>query len=842
MRISRAWLSDYVDFAELSAHDLSELVTTRVAEVDFYETVAEPMESAIAALVTKIEKIPQKDKLVEATVSLGKEEMTIVCGAPNCRVGLLTAFVPVGGKIVVKEGGQTVVVQEKAVGGVKSRGVLASEAELGLTSDHSGVMEIPAELGLKPGQKLSDAIGGPDTVLEIDNKSLTHRPDLWCHFGFAREIAAILGRPLKENPDRFADNREEGQKLLKSLGSGEAKVKPAVASGTPCRRFLSVEFLNVKAEPSPLWMRRRLYSVGAGVRNILVDLSNYVMHDLGQPNHAYDADKVKGAVLEARYAKEGEIFLGLDGIERKLTEKDMVIADETGAVALAGIMGGATTAISDTTTRLVLESANFDPTVVRLSTKRHAIRTDASNRFEKSRSAYAAPFAIQRFAELMTKIQPACKITCAVQDTFPQKPEKIVVKTSCGYIRERLGTDVPDARIKNILTGLGFDLKENGADAFSVEVPHERATRDISIPDDLVEEIGRTYGYENITPTSPLVQCSAVGRLHIKQLENAVCEALCGQGFSEVYNYSFVSKDYAETCGYDHADSISLLNPIDTTQGHLRTSLVPGMLGTVQKNARFYGELYLFEIGRSYEPKIPEVHKKLQYRSEHQANVAWIERRLLSIAYSSGKDEAQLGTSLRPSLGRGGDFYALAGVIRDLGWLVSSKPIVLEEISLDSKESKKWMHPYRAAKVMLNGSMVGVIAEVKKSFIDDVSARVVVAEIDLELLLEADPDFTCYKEIPKYPDSFFEMSVVMPGNEPYAALEDLLVKSVDNQYLRRIEPLAVYTGKPLNEGEKSVSVKLFFGSDERTLSSDEIEKLRTSLMDAVNNSHYSLRA
>ena len=345
MKISRNWLEDYVDLSGVTTAELENRVTTRVAEVDSVETVTEPMEHALVALITKVVPIEGSKKLTKVTIDVGDgKDVQVVCGAPNCKEGLYTAYLPVRGKVLVGDG-KLLEVTEREVSGVVSRGILASEAELGLTNDHSGIIDLTTVRGgkglehrlpadyLTVGRKLKDIWGGADIVFEIDNKSLTHRPDLWCHYGFAKEIAAILHRPLKKNIDEYLDDSVSGRSALKSIaGDGVSQYKVSIDSGTPCSRFLAVEIVNAENDVSPLWMRRRLHSIGAGVRTILVDLSNYVMHDVGQPNHAYDADRVKGKFLVARMARDGEIFPGLDGESRTLCAKDMVIVDEDGVV------------------------------------------------------------------------------------------------------------------------------------------------------------------------------------------------------------------------------------------------------------------------------------------------------------------------------------------------------------------------------------------------------------------------------------------------------------------------------------------------------------------------------
>ncbi|MDR2338134.1 MAG: phenylalanine--tRNA ligase subunit beta [Deltaproteobacteria bacterium] len=851
MKLSRNWLEDYIDLSSVSNAELENWITTRIAEVDSLETLQEPMEDAIVALVKDVQALAHSKKLFKVLVEIGSgKEAQVVCGATNCRVGMFTAYVPPQGKILV--GGKLVEITEREVAGVLSCGVLVAEDELGLTNEHSGILDLSLVAGgrnleapapvLKPGDKLKDIYGGADVIFEIDNKSLTHRPDLWCHFGFAREIAAILHKPLKKNINKYLDDSPEGQLAIKQLvGAGVSEYQVQIASATPCSRFMAVEIIKAKNEISPLWLRRRLQAIGAGVRTILVDLSNYVMHDVGQPNHAYDADRLVGKKLTARMATVGEIFKALDGASYELSPEDMVIADEQGIVGLAGIMGGERSSIYETTNHLFLESACFDAVTVRLSAKRHGIRTDASNRFEKSRSPFAAALAILRFVEIFLKLQPEAQIVSRVCDEFPNKPERKRIEVSGNYVRSRLGVEISDETIEQILTGLSFKVTRGSAAELSVEIPCERATKDISIADDLVEEVGRIYGYENIQEAAPQILPQPAESVKIKEFEYLVGSTLVARGFSEIYNYSFMSGSLAQKLGYDVRAAIKLKNAVDETTAHLRTSLIPNMFSAVEQNYKHEQELYIFEIGRTYEKDFDLRHLQLKFRDQYQTFPTTFERRLVCLVYSSGRDEKELGCLLKPAVAQGADFYALAATVQNLVWLSTEKPVCLEPLAQGDSAYVAWMHPYRSARVVVNGVDLGFIAEARIEAFEDVRERVVFAELDLELLMEVDVTQKMTKALPKFPDSFFELAVIMPEHEPYRNLEQLFWQKAQTKLLRRIEPLSVYTGQPLADGTKSVAVKFYFGSDDRTLAREEIEELQSSFMNVVKASQYSLR-
>lgn len=877
MRISRDWLSDYVDFTDLSAEDFSELITTRVAEVEEIITTASPLKDAVVALIKKVSPHPAKHHLSVLQVNTGAADFQVVCGAPNCREGMLSAYLAPGTYSVTPgaaagEEEKLVLVQDKAVHGVPSCGTLVSEAELGMTGEHIGILDLTPEFlaevrahGLpknvvpKPGSKLSDCLGAPDTILEIDNKSVTHRPDLWCHFGFAREIAAILHKPLKVDIDAWADDRESGKAATAELGKGKSNFSVQIAPGCGCRRFTAFEITNVKAIPSPFWMKRRLFSIGAGVRNLLVDLSNYVMHDIGQPNHTYDADKLSGSVVYVRPAKDGEKFLGLDGETRTLSKEDILIADDKSGISLGGIIGGGPSAISDTTTRVLFESANFDPVRIRTTTKRQALRTDASNRFEKSASPFAPPLAGQRYVQLLKRYIAGTAVAGSFISVFPEEPKPLYVPLRYDYIRTRLGTTTSNEEIAAILTALGFTIEARDGKP-ALKVPYYRATRDVSIEDDIVEEVGRILGYEHVPECAPKIESVAARPRPVADLENRVQDTLSALGFSEVYNYSFMNPERAQRLGYSTENTVALQNPVDSNLSVIRTTLVPGMMEVLEKNERYFSTLLFYELGRGYETKPSAVHEALKLRQKVN-NPAAYERRLLCLAYSSGVEEGKLVQETNPELKQGADFYALLSVVRRVCRLVGAGGVDVEVKPLVSKADappsaagdfgacKVWMHPFRAASVSLGGTQVGVIAEVVPMAIKDFSNRAVIAEVDLELLLEAGAGVgegegvgrKLFKALPKYPDSFFEMSVVMPKKAYYSELEELLRGGVEASVLRGIEVVAVYEGAPLKEDEKSVSVRLSLGAGDRTLGGEELTRIQQGLIGVVQGSRFALR-
>jgi len=829
MKLSKAWLADFIALEDIGAEELEDLLTTKVAEVDAVSQLGVPLGHAVIAEVLAVKPHPNADKLRLATVATGEEQLEVVCGAPNVREGLKAVYLPLGSKFHAE--GDLIEISARKIRGVLSEGMLAAEDELGVGSAHEGIIELAADAQV--GALAATVLGEVDTIFEIDNKSLTHRPDLWGHFGFARELAAILKRPLKLNPDEYADDNDVAKKRLAALGKGKARFAIRVEPGCGCNRLTTIEIDNVSTAPSPRWMRRRLYTVGAGVRNLLVDLSNYVMHDIGQPNHAYDPLHLRGTTIAARKAKAGEKFTALDGETYELTAEDIAIADEEGVVALGGVMGGLHSSVHDDTCALVVESANFDPVQIRKSAKRHNLRTDASNRFEKHQSPYSAPTALWRFVQLIQQAQPDAQVTSSVSDSFPRRPEVVAVPFSYERIRARLGRDLKDVELEEILTGLGFKVtsKKNQAEAL---VPHYRATRDVRIEQDLDEEIGRIAGYATIPEEAPMIPSAAPYGNKLRDVEHELRDCLVGAGFSEVYCYSFVSAEWSETLGYDKQELIRIKNPVSAEEDCLRTSAIPSMVEAAIKNARNFSQFGLFEIGRSYHATAKNGDKR---------SVPVTEGRKLSLAYLSGLSEQQAGAVGVPAVTQGADFYAVITLVKRLLSLFTTEELVVDaEVAAASAWSERfWMHPYRKAVLRVGDEEIGVVAGVRSGAFEGAPAGLVLAELDIEQLIAVSTE-RLFEPISRFPDSYFELSVVMPKDKAYRSLETLLFGSKHHELFKRLQVLSLYEGAPLGDGEKSISVRFSLAHPERTLSAEELESVQGELISLVEKSEFSLRS
>lgn len=773
MKFSYNWLREFVAGVDSEPVALGQLITMKTAECDGVELHAPHMSAVVAARVLSVEPIEgsHNRKAVVDAGPLGRR--TVVCGAPNCREGIVTAYVPAGTQL----GGR--LIAKISIEGVESDGMLASAAELGISRDHSGVVELTSET--------FDLL--PDYIIEIDNKSLTHRPDLWGHFGMAREVAAIAGGKLVDRVD------------LSRVPRGAAPVSIDIPDYTVCPRYSALVFENVTVQPSPLWLQYRLESVGLNPINNIVDVTNYVMAELGQPMHAFDADKLRGNTIWARPAMAGERILALNGEWYDLAQSNVVIADESGPIAIGGVIGGGPSAISELTTRIVLESANFQAASIRRTSTALKLRTDASMRFEKSQDPANTIRAIARAIELFEQVSPGIRIVGGLADAWLEKPAPAPIPLPLDWMERKLGRRVDKAEVVGILDSIGFGVTEPEAGVLSVSVPSWRATKDISIKDDLVEEVGRMVGYASITPAPPLVAAQAPPPNPERAFHHRVRDLMIDQGFTEVYNYSFLSVETAARFGVAEGELIRVANPIAAGQDLMRNSLVPGIWKNVLDNARHFESFRLFELGH-------EIHKRDSGLPEEIPHLA-------------------------------AAMYARTGDGRE--GLFELKRVALclaRDVQVEPAEPQAWEHPARAGRVVLNGVEIGRLFELHPSLVE--TGRAAVLDIDLHELERQSQRPARYVPIRRFPTSAFDLSVVTEIRRPVGEVEKAL-RSLAGTELVAMEFLRQYTGAPLAENEKSVSFRLTIGAADRTLSSEEVGAVRGRIIEGMRGRGYDLR-
>ncbi|MFO0745241.1 MAG: phenylalanine--tRNA ligase subunit beta [Myxococcota bacterium] len=777
MRISCHWLSRHVDLSGVDLKALGRRFNMAVAEIDEVEEIGHGLDQVVVGHV--LEVAPIEGKKVRVTrVDCGPHGIrTIVCGAPNVAAGQRVPVALPGQRL----GDMTIAVA--AVAGVESHGMICSESELGLSESHDGILVLDAGT---PGQLLRDAAPIEDTVFVVDNKSLTHRPDCWGHRGLAREIAALLERPLLPLD-------------LDVAFTSDVPLAISVEDAVACPRYSALTLAGIEVAPSPLWLRLLLARVGMRPINNVVDATNFVMLDLGNPLHAFDRRQIHGDKIVVRAARDGERFTTLDGQERTLAASDLVIGDGERGVALAGVMGGLDSEVKDDTRELVLEAANFDPARVRVTAQRLGLRTESSARFEKSLDPALVPVAARSFVKLLSQLTPGLRTTSAFMDVAATPADPTVIRISADYIHERLGHHVGVDTIVGILTRLDFRLDPVGGHpgVYDVVVPTWRATKDIRIPEDLVEEVGRSYGYDNIPPAAPRISLDRPDRNAKKKAERAARNYLSlTAGLDELQTYSFDDDPFLAKIGVKHADDarVRLKNPITAEEPCMRTSIVPHLLKSLEKNARGFDEVRIYEIGRVFFP-------------------------------SGGGDELpRQPTTLA---------FLVARTTPDASWFRHARGLLgglcqaLERAEPTLRQggvTHAWAHPVRQATLLLPdhaGELVpvGHIAELHPLVLAKLDLRHTgaVLELDLDRLRAAPHAPQRYQALARFPAVFRDFAVVVPGRFESATLAKAIAEA--SPLVTGVRFLSVFV---LPDGTKSLAFSGTFSAPDRTLTDAEV--------------------
>jgi phenylalanyl-tRNA synthetase beta chain len=647
--------------------------------------------------------------------------------------------------------------------------------------------------GAFPGASVSDVAKAEgyemDSIIEIDNKSLTNRPDLWGHLGMAREVAAIAGLSVADPVGEMPAPASQGDLSI------------TIEDPDLCARFSGQRVENVKAAPSPLWMQYRLNSLGVNPINNLVDVTNYILCELGQPMHAYDADLL-GDTIVVRAARKGEEILALNGEKYSLGEEDIVIADARRPVGIAGIIGGNDTAIRGGTRRIVLEAASFPATRVRKSSARLKLRTDASMRFEKGQDPENTVRALARAVDLLRQISPGSQAARPV-DNYARKQPAPKIELDIDWAERKLGRPLSTEQVINIFRSLVFGVEPAGPRKLTITVPSWRATRDISIPEDLVEEIGRMVGYASITPRAPAVPAEPTPRNLQHEQQRVVRAALAGQGFTEASNYSFISEAEAALFGYQTAGLLQVANPIVAEQKYMRPSLLPGIRRNLADNSRYFSDFRLFEIGREY-------HKG--------KDGVPLERTHLVAAIFNRDDRSREG--------HGANVLEMKRVAQ---FILPDFRVVPE------KAAAGVAHPERAAYVEAGGQRVGSLYELHPSLLD--RGRAAILDLDLDALQALPPQPRKYQPLRRFPTSSFDLSIVAGAHELAASLESKL-RQLAGDDLAALQFLLVF---PLPQEKKSVSFRLTVGAESRTLTTDEVTRIRERVVAGIKAAGYELR-
>ena len=768
MLVSMNWIKEYVD---LSGEDIEKLImkfTLSTAEVEDIYIKGKEVKDVVVGEIVSFEAHPNSKKLHILKVDGGDRIYDCVCGAPNAALGLKVAFAKVGGSV------PGLLIAKREVAGYMSEGMCCSEAELGISDENSGIMVL--DPSLKNGTDLKEIFDIDDIVFEVDNKSLTNRPDLWGHYGIAREFAALTKKELKP------------LSLTEPVYDGDEKIPVKVTREDLVYRYSCLRVSDIKESVSPVNMRIRLYYCGMRGINLLADLTNYIMLELGQPTHAFDARRIDSIKVGT---PDGEMkFTTLDGAERDIDTETLLIYNNDTPVAIAGIMGGLDSEIIDGTTSVVLESANFDGVSVRKSSSRLGLRTDASMRYEKTLDPEITITAIKRFLNLLLEIDPGAKVSSQITDEYVKHYPEIKLSFDKAYVDKYTGIDIPDEQILSTLNLLGFNATlENGE--FGVTVPSWRATKDVTIKADVIEEITRIYGYDNFEITTTKSALTPVRATVLHRDSDWIKDILVQRYMmNEVHSYIWCDGTKYKKLGIEVEPNVSILNIATPENGTLRNSMLPTLLTFAYENRQYAPSFGLFEIGR--------VVKGVT--AENTCN----ERRTLGVVlFDKTKSEKEL-------------YFKAVEIVRYICDQLRHTAPSFSRIT----PAHSWQHPKNTSEILIGGEKVGEICTLHPSNLKkiDKAASVVCIEVDMDDFEKAQVTQLGFNEPSKFPGVDYDLSLVTNGKK-----YDEISKGWRKENIAELDAVTLVDTYEL-DGEMSITLRFSFSSPERTLSMDEIQQ------------------
>ncbi len=791
MKVSYNWLKELVDF-DLTPEELSDLLTMLGLEVEGIERCGEGMDEVVVARVEERAQHPNADKLSLCKVNNGTEILSIVCGAQNFKTGDIVALATIGALLP----GDFRIKRSK-IRGEESFGMLCSERELGLADESAGIMVLPE--GLKLGVPVFEALGLKDTVLEV---SLTpNRADCLSMIGIAREVAAKLGTTVRHPAFSIEESGEP-------IGS---RTSVTIEAPDLCPRYAARFIEDCTIAPSPAWLVNRLQSMGLRSINNVVDVTNYVLLEYGHPLHAFDFRQLAGGRIVVRRAGKGEIFTSLDGQERKLLSSDLTIRDGERAVALAGIMGGQNSEIADDTTTILLESACFNPSAIRLTSKRLGLHTESSHRFERGADIGAVPTALDRAASLIAQLAGG-RVAKGAIDVYPGETRPRLLTIRQARVREILGIDLSLDRIGDLLRCLQCGVAPGEPGSLSITVPTWRV--DIEREIDLVEEVARLNGYDAIPATMPIARVISDRPNRHQRLERELKDLLVAQGFNEVINFSFAAPGDADRILLAADDprrtGIRLLNPLVEEHSFMRTTLLPALLQTVARNAGYRTlNQHLFEVRRVYLPGSAEQpHEPLM--------VAGCLTGLRNPeGWNQGKEQV--------------DFYDLKGVVETV-----FAQFRLPAVAYVTDRLEPFYHPGKACSIASGTDLIGSCGElhpdVQETF--GLDRPVFYFEIDFDLLVKKGSDTLAVTAPSRFPDNTRDVALLLDAAIPGIDI----VRRVEGLKNDRIEDVSIfdlYTGERLEPGKKSLAIRIRYRAADRTLTDEEVNTLHQKVVSGL---------
>ena len=790
MKVSLNWLKEFVDIGQTPT-DLAESLTMAGLEVEGLEHKAQNLNDVTVSRILDIKPHPRADRLSICQLYTGKEEVSVVCGAKNITKGDLVPLALPG--ITLPNG---MLIKERQVRDEISQGMLLAEDEIGLTGDHTGIMILPDDL--MPGETLSNAMDLEDWILDV---TLTpNRIDCASIVGIAREIGALTKKKITIPEIHI----EESDILIEDL----AQVDILDTHG--CPRYAAGLVDKVEIGPSPFWMRYRLHSCGIRSINNVVDITNYVLIELGQPLHAFDYHRLGDRRIEVKRAENGQAFTTLDDQTRYLDDQTLMICDGKGPVALAGIMGGLDSEITENTTTVLIESAYFNPTVIRRSSKRLSLTTEASYRFERGIDIGGVDFALKRSLMLIQQLAGG-NIARGIIDCYPEpwSPPKIILRAN--RANEILGTSIATKQMADYLSSLTMAVKVVDQNRMEVSPPSFRV--DITREADLVEEVARLIGYNNIPVTLPAIR-PAEEDVSELVLRDRIKAMLVGMGFIEIITYSFISPKSADILIAGEKSNlrsfVKLLNPLSQDQSVMRTSLIPGMLSTVRLNSlRGQDDLRIFEWGKTYikgEEELPQ---------EKQVLAALI------TGFGSRQEWYQEG--------READFFDIKGVIEN----------ILEELGIEGSEYKRnspkeGLDPHEYARIHFSGSEIGAIGKVSKEVMEGygLEKSAFILELYIESLLSLVAWEKRFTTLAKFPSVRRDISVIISRSTGTAMLVSI-VKEMGKGLVESVDIFDVYQGKQIAPQEKALALRISYRSNKKTLTDDEVNEIHEEVIEEI---------
>ena len=802
MKVSLNWIRDYVQLpADADLKKLAYDLTMSTVEVEDTIELAKQFDHMVVGVINTIEQHPNADKLRICMTDIGGRVESIVCGGSNLREGMKVAVALPGSVCRWHGEGEPVEIKKSKLRGVDSYGMICGAVEIGLadlfpTKEEAHILDL-SDFDAPAGTPLADALDLNDIILEIDNKSMTNRPDLWGHYGIAREIAALYDLPMKEFPhfDRSVENT--------------AGFHVTVEDTERCPRYLSAQIEGLSVKPAPYQMQSRIWKVGMRPINALVDITNYVMLATGQPTHAFDSDHIAGHVI-VRRAGEGEKLLLLNSKELALSGDDLVIADDAGVVGLAGVMGGAKDSILPETGKVILEVANFQAAGIRRTALRYDNRTEASARYEKAIDPERCDQAFDLSMQLLGQLYPEMKVTGLV-DEYPQHLKQAEIDVPLSWLERRLGKRLPPEEIRHKMELLGYGISFSG-DNMHVVVPTWRSTGDVSIQADIMEEVARMYGYENFE-AEPITTTfdGAINQLD-KDLERRIKEYLAIRcGMQEIFTYPWMEESYVNAVLQSTEGILSLSTPPSPAERFVRSSLLPNLCKAVVKNERYFDEFSIFETAQVFrDENYTSPYDPREKLPSQRKNVA-------GAFVTTDKDITAL-------------FRKAKGVVE-----MMARYVHMETLTFRQTEKPVWADNVVWLNICRGEEKVGDLALLSKKVSMACGIKnlnVMLFQLDQDSLVPLKSRTNTFTHMAEYPMTDYDISLLLDGSVQW---KDVLqtVGGIKSELLHGASFVDEYRGKQVPAGKKSLTLRLSIGSKEKTLTSSEIEEVASNVLNKI---------